>query len=286
MSKMSEARRRSVSVLVALVAFVILTPNLVTIVQQVWQTYVQPPAFGYDYKVSVPQCSGVAEGDMQGYHGVQKYKLPGLSVIYQIVDSIPSPQNILLSIKLERDQVTIGNNVTFLITITFTRAEDRRELALYVFLSDPRGIVRGAFPDGKIPTPMPAPVYPYLSYYNIMQQGRLAFTFRIPQDSLSVGDWTIFALGTGYLPVAPIGPFIAWNAITFKAAEPPRVEHAMTPILDTLRSFGIFFAVYGFVNNYFENLVAGLKTLRKNWAFLIGLCLIIGYIALALVFQR
>jgi len=221
---------------------------------------------------------------MQGYTGVQKYRLPGLSAIYQIVGSIHSPQSIILSIKLDKDQVTIGDNVTFLIAMNFMRAEERRELDLYVFSSDPRGIVRGAFPDGRIPT-MAAPVYPYLAYYDIMQQGRLAFTFRIPQDSLSVGDWTIFALAAECLPGASRA-FVAWNAVTFKAAEPPRVEHAMTPILETLRSLGIFFAVYGFVNNYFENLVAGLKTLRRNWAFLIGLCLIIGYIVLAFVFQR
>jgi len=103
-------------------------------------------------------------------------------------------------------------------------------------LSDPRGIVRGAFPDGKIPaTPGPAPVYPYLGYFKTMQEGRLAFTFRIPQDSLSVGDWTIFAVGTGYVPSAPIGPFIAWNAITFKAVEPPRVERTIVSILEAFR---------------------------------------------------
>lgn len=231
---------------------------------------------------------------MQGYQGVQKYMLPGLSAIYQVVDSIPSPQSIILSVRLERDEVTIGNNVTFLIAITFTRAiadipDMKRELALYVFLSDPRGIVRGAFPDGKIPATLgygPAPVYPYLSYFKTMQEGRLAFTFRIPQDSLSVGDWTIFALGTGYVPSAPIGPFIAWNAITFKAVEPPRVERTVVSIIEAFRSFGIFLGVYGFVSNYFNSLVAGLAALRKNSWFVLGVTLIVIYIVLVFVFQR
>jgi hypothetical protein len=51
---MKEAQRKYVSVAVAILAFVILTPNLVAIVQQVWRTYVQPPAFVYDQEVSVP----------------------------------------------------------------------------------------------------------------------------------------------------------------------------------------------------------------------------------------
>jgi hypothetical protein len=282
---MSEAQRRYVSVAIAFLAFVILTPNLVAIVQQVWQTYVQPPAFGYDYEVSVPQCSGIAEGDMYGYQGVQKYKLPGLSVIYQFVDSIPSQQNILLPIKLERDQVTIGNNVTFLVAITFARAEDTRDLALYVFLSDPRGIVRGAFPDGKI-APNSTLGYPYLSYYKTMQQGRLAFTFRIPQDSLSVGDWTIFVLGAEYIPTAPSRYFLAWNAVTFRAAEPPRVEQNITSVLESFKSFGIAFSAYAFVSNYFKSLSAGFSTLRKNKWFVLGIALIVIYAVFAFVFQR
>jgi len=288
---MSRIQRKTVSALIAIMIFVVLTPNLVPIVQQAWQTYVLPPTFVYDQKVSIPQSSGLVEGDMEGYQGLQKYELPGLSQIYRLVDSVQSPQSAVLSIRLERDSVTVGDNVTFVVVITFAKPEDRQQLGLCVFLSDPRGIVRGAFPDGKIPgqsvgSPMYSASYPYLSYIMTMQEGRLAFTFRIPQDSLSVGDWTIFVLGTDYSPNFPIGPFIAWNAVTFKVTEPPRVEQTIGPTLELVRSLGIFFAAYGFVNKYFESLAAGAKTLRENWALLLGLLLIVSYVALAFLFQR
>lgn len=283
---MSEAHRKSVSALVAIIAFVILTPNLVTVVQEVWQ-YIQPPVLSYDYKASVPQCSGIAEGDMNGYQGVQKYKLPALSLIYQMVDSIPTPQNILLSIKLERDQVTIGNNVTFLVTtIALTTAEYTPDLALYVFLSDPRGIVRGAFPYGKIAPNSTLLEYPYLGYYKTMQQGRLAFTFRIPQDSLSVGDWTIFVLGATYIAMTPSSNFLAWNATTFKATEPPTFGQIIARVVDSFKSFGVAFSAYAFVSNYFESLSTGWRTLCKNKWFLFGIALVVIYAVITFVFQR
>jgi len=85
---------------------------------------------------------------------------------------------------------------------------------------------------------------------------------------------------------APNRPFIAWNAVTFKAAEPPRVEHNIASVLESFKSFGIAFSAYAFVNNYFKSLSAGFTALRKNKWFLLGIALIVIYAVLAFVFQR
>jgi hypothetical protein len=266
----STDKRKAVSAIVAILAFLILIPDVITTIQ----AYVSPPLpFTYDLKVAIPRSSGLIVTNLSGY---QRIKYPGLSAIYEIIESVPLPQKAELSISPEGDVVTIGENVTFLVKIWADR-----DLDLYIFLTDPRGIVRGAFPDGQIPN-MVAEPYPRISEeeHGAMNRGTLAFTFRIPQDALSPGKWTIFVLATDSLPGAPRS-FIAWNATTFNAVEPSTSQSASVgALLGGVGSLGIFLTVYRIVYVLFEPIAAGFNTVWRERFFLLGLVLIAVYVVL------
>ncbi len=268
-------KRKALGALAAVLVFLVLTPNFVTTVQDRWQAYVNPPPpFTYDLKVAIPQSSGLIVIYLPDY---QKAKYPGLPAIYEILESVPSPQKAELSISPETEEITLGGNVTFVVK---TRGDT--DLDLYIFLTDPRGIVRGAYPDGQIPGVVAQP-YPRVSEdeRNAMNRGTLAFTFRIPQDALSPGKWTMFALATDSFPGAPRS-FIAWNAATFSAVEPSidQPDFALVFIGDLLRSLGILVIVYRIVCVSFEPLAVVLKALWGDRYFIAGLVIIAIYLVL------
>lgn len=267
-------KRKFVSAIVAIVAILILIPDVATTIQ----AYVSAPApFTYDLKVAIPLSSGLYVIPLPNY---QQIKYPGLSAIYEIIESVP--QDTQLSVSPEKDVVTVGGNVTFLVKIPAGK-----DLDVYLFLTDPRGIVRGAFPDGQIPN-MGADVYPRISdeEHRAMNRGSLAYTFRIPQDALSPGKWTIFVLTTDSIPGASRS-FIAWNVATFNAIEPSTNQSAIdSTIVSVLGSLGILLTVYRVVLGILlfkpitAELAAGLRIVWKEKFFVSGLILIAVYVVL------
>jgi hypothetical protein len=263
-------KRKFVSAIVAVVAILILIPDIATTIE----AHVSPPApFTYDLKVAIPPSSGLYVFPLPNY---QQVKYPGLSAIYEIIESVP--RDTQLSVSLEEDVVTVGGNVTFLVKIPAGK-----DLDVYLFLTDPRGIVRGAFPDGQIPN-IAADVYPRISEeeHRAMNRGSLAYTFRIPQDPLSPGKWTIFVLVTHSLPGAARS-FIAWNVATFNAVEPSMSQSA---IVSALGSLGILLTVYRVVLGILlfkpitAGLAAGVRIVWKEKFFVLGLILIAVYVVL------
>jgi hypothetical protein len=107
---------------------------------------------------------------------------------------------------------------------------------------------------------------------NPMQSGRVAFTFGIPETSLSTGQWSVYVLGfdlTG-------GSTLAWTAASFSVIQRPQVTLSL--FSEGLRALGTFGLVYGIANTYYDSVVSGSRLLKKNWAFLLGVVLIVGYL--------
>jgi hypothetical protein len=123
---------------------------VISTLQAEWKSYLTP--FSYDLKVPIPLApSSLATAQVYPpYGGIQTYQLPGLSAIDEDIKQVPIPSDVSLSIHLERNEVPVGDNVTLTVSISWTK-KAYADVGLYVFVIDPQKIVRGAFPNGKIP---------------------------------------------------------------------------------------------------------------------------------------
>lgn len=256
-------------------------PNVAVVYQSWWQGIVNP--FKPDLVERVPQViftASKAEVANSNW-ALRMYESPSFPAIIEYTDQIGVPKDPLLSIRLERTEVPAGEDVTFLVTKTsrilgFT--------GLYVFIVDPFGIVRGAFPHGET---QGTPHDPYseisADVRDSMQNGRVAFTFRIPPTTLSIGKWVTYILGA---PSTNWAAFVTWTAASFMVQ--PQGNTYISLLQDVMILFGTPLTVYRLVIS--ESFTAALRriwqtSLRKDWPLLLGIGLMAGYLILKYLFH-
>jgi hypothetical protein len=227
----------------------------------------------YDKVLPLLPSTGLAArpGQYAGSVQVPQY-IAGLNALDEDLASIKESEQRYSSSILVDETVPLGTNITIVPSLIDKNIGSRAAFVVpFVFLVDPQGNVRASYPwkdvpvgFGRVPEGLASEIL------DAINDGRLAFTHRIPSEQSSLGRWTVVVLWTDHASGVAM-PFMAGGKASFKAEVPTTlwespIEFARTILLMWT---GPFLAVYGLLSKEETRRVAWV--LAKNWIFMIGI---------------
>jgi hypothetical protein len=266
------SKTRKIAFSVAILFVLVL--NGPTIFPFFMQRAAQKSAVLYDEILPLSPSSGFATALDYTYATPVKQYVSGLNALYYDLNSVPKDSD-KFRIEMSRNEtVFLGSNITIIPWLTDPKSHTIAAWKVpLVFLVDPEGEVRAAYPPGNIPFGTTIS-YPALSseVTDALNNGRLAFTFKVPSEPNSLGTWMIVVLYADYVPGAPSTSIIAGTKTWFEVTKAPKpLAESPIDLLRVVLSMWVapFTTMFAILSTEETKRLAVL--LARNWVFIAGI---------------